>query len=68
MSVFKNGRFYHFEFKVDGRRRRGSTGTANKQQAIVEERRQRSGWKKLQPDHRGRSSRAAAENDQARSR
>ena len=41
MSVFKNGRFYHFEFKVDGRRRRGSTGTANKQQAIVEERRQR---------------------------
>jgi integrase len=41
MSVFKNGRFYHFEFKVDGRRRRGSTGTANKQQAIAEERRQR---------------------------
>jgi hypothetical protein len=41
MSVFKNGRFYHFEFKVDGRRRRGSTGTANKQLAIQEERRQR---------------------------
>src|ERR1700722_9757081 len=41
MSVFKNGHFYHFEFKVDGRRRRGSTGTANKQQAIAEERRQR---------------------------
>src|ERR1700722_12045339 len=41
MSVFKNGHFYHFEFKVDGRRRRGSTGTANKEQAIAEERRQR---------------------------
>jgi integrase len=41
MSVFKNGHFYHYEFKVDGRRRRGSTGTANKQQAIAEERRQR---------------------------
>jgi integrase len=41
MSVFKNGRFYHYEFKLDGRRRRGSTGTANKQQAISEERRQR---------------------------
>jgi integrase len=41
MSVFKNGRFYHYEFKLDGRRHRGSTGTANKQQAIQEERRQR---------------------------
>jgi integrase len=41
MSVFKNGRFYHYEFKLDGRRRRGSTGIANKQQAIAEERRQR---------------------------
>ena len=41
MSVFKNGRFYHFEFKLDGRRPRGSTGTANKSQAIAEERRQR---------------------------
>src|SRR5712691_9984124 len=41
MSVFKNGRLYHYEFKLDGRRRRGSTGTANKQQAIAEERRQR---------------------------
>ena len=41
MSVFKNGTFYHYEFKLDGRRRRGSTGTANKQQAIEEERRQR---------------------------
>jgi integrase len=41
MSVFKNGRFYHFEFKLDGRRHRGSTGTANKPQAIAEERRQR---------------------------
>src|SRR5713226_6071360 len=41
MSVFKNGKFYHFEFMLDGRRRRGSTGTANKQQAIAEERRQR---------------------------
>src|SRR5579863_8892859 len=41
MSVFKNGKFYHYEFKLDGRRRRGSTGTTNKQQAIAEERRQR---------------------------
>jgi integrase len=41
MSVFKNGRLYHYEFKLDGRRHRGSTGTANKQLAINEERRQR---------------------------
>lgn len=41
MSVFKNGRFYHYEFFLDGRRHRGSTGTANKPQAIQEERRQR---------------------------
>src|SRR5215467_647451 len=41
MSVFKNGRNYHYEFKLDGRRHRGSTGTANKQLAIQEERRQR---------------------------
>ena len=41
MSVFKNGRFYHYEFKLDGRRYRGSTGTTNKLQAIQEERRQR---------------------------
>src|SRR5712692_1105398 len=41
MSVFKNGKFYHYEFQLDGRRHRGSTGTANKQQAIAEERRQR---------------------------
>ena len=41
MSVFKNGKYYHYEFKLDGRRYRGSTGTANKPQAIAEERRQR---------------------------
>ncbi|PWU08140.1 MAG: hypothetical protein C5B51_08285 [Terriglobia bacterium] len=41
MSVFKNGRFYHYEFKLDGRRYRGSTGTANRADAINEERRQR---------------------------
>ena len=41
MSVFKNGTFYHYEFKLDGRRHRGSTGTSNKSQAIAEERRQR---------------------------
>ncbi|MGD0579688.1 MAG: hypothetical protein ABSC08_12245, partial [Bryobacteraceae bacterium] len=41
MSVFKNGRLYHYEFNLDGRRHRGSTGTANKPQAIAEERRQR---------------------------
>ena len=33
--------FYHYEFVKDGRRHRGSTGTANKQLAIAEERRQR---------------------------
>ena len=41
MSVFKNGTFYHYEFQLNGRRRRGSTGTTNKSQAIAEERRQR---------------------------
>ncbi|MBI1789588.1 MAG: site-specific integrase [Acidobacteria bacterium] len=41
MSVFKNGRFYHYEFQLDGRRHRGSTGTASKPHAIAEERRQR---------------------------
>lgn len=41
MSVFKNGRFYHYEFVVDGRRHRGSTRTANQQAAIMEERNQR---------------------------
>jgi integrase len=41
MSVFKNGRFYHYEFQLHGRRHRGSTGTASKPQAIAEERRQR---------------------------
>jgi integrase len=41
MSVFKNGKFYHYEVILDGRRHRGSTGTANKAQAITEERRQR---------------------------
>lgn len=41
MSVFKNGTFYHYEFVLDGRRHRGSTGTTSKPQAIQEERRQR---------------------------
>jgi integrase len=41
LSVFKNGKFYHYEFKLYGRRYRGSTGTANKPDAIKEERRQR---------------------------
>jgi integrase len=41
MSVFKNGKYYHFEFQMEGRRHRGSTGTTNKPQAIAEERRQR---------------------------
>ena len=41
MSVFKNGRLYHYEFQLDGRRHRGSTGTASKPLAIAEERRQR---------------------------
>jgi integrase len=46
MSVFKNGTFYHYEFVLNGRRRRGSTGTASKPQAIAEERRQRERLKK----------------------
>ena len=41
MRVLKNGKYYHYEFQLDGRRHRGSTGMANKQQAINEERRQR---------------------------
>ena len=41
MSVFKNGKFYHYEFALDGRRHRGSTGTANRDEAIKEESRQR---------------------------
>ena len=41
MCVFKNGTFYHYEFILDGRRHRGSTGTASKPHAIAEERRQR---------------------------
>jgi len=41
MSVFKNGTYYHYEFFLDGRRYRGSTGTANKPAAIAEERKQR---------------------------
>ena len=41
MSVFKNGRYYHYDFQLDGRRHRGSTGTTSKPQAIAEERRQR---------------------------
>src|SRR5260370_6433629 len=46
MSVFKNGKFYHYEFKLDGRRHRGSTGTTSKPQAMAEERRQRDRLKK----------------------
>src|SRR6266446_2029161 len=41
MSGFKNGTCYHYEFKLDGRRYRGSTGAISKPQAIAEERRQR---------------------------
>jgi integrase len=41
MCVFKNGTFYHYEFMLDGRRHRGSTGTASKPHAIAEERLQR---------------------------
>jgi integrase len=41
MSVFKNGKFYHYEFALDGRRHRGSTGTANRDEAIREEQLQR---------------------------
>jgi len=41
MCVFKNGTFFHYEFILDGRRHRGSTGTASKPQAIAEERLQR---------------------------
>ena len=41
MSIFKNGTFYHYEFFQDGRRYRGSTGTADREEALAEERRQR---------------------------
>lgn len=41
MCVFKNGKFYHYEFLVDGRRHRGSTGATDKIQAMLEESRQR---------------------------
>jgi integrase len=41
MCVFKNGAFYHYEFTLDGRRHRGSTGTANRDEAVREESRQR---------------------------
>jgi integrase len=41
MCVFKNGKLYHYEFVLDGRRRRGSTGTADRDEAVREESRQR---------------------------
>src|SRR5271157_2948417 len=41
MCVFKNGAFYHYEFVMDGRRHRGSTGTADRDEAVREESRQR---------------------------
>ena len=41
MCVFKNGKLYHYEFVVDGRRHRGSTGTADRDEAVREETRQR---------------------------
>src|SRR5450759_3215214 len=41
MCVFKNGKFYHYEFTLDGRRHRGSTGTADRDEAVKEESRQR---------------------------
>jgi integrase len=41
MSAFKNGKFYHYEFKLDGRRHRSSTGTADRDEAVREESRQR---------------------------
>ena len=41
MCVFKNGKLYHYEFILDGRRHRGSTGTADRDEAVREESRQR---------------------------
>ena len=41
MSVFKNGKYYHYEFVEDGRRYRGSTGETDKDEAIREECRRR---------------------------
>jgi integrase len=41
MSVSKNGKLYHYDFKLYGRRYRGSTGATSKALAIAEERRQR---------------------------
>jgi integrase len=41
MSVFKNGKYYHYEIRLDGRRYRGSTGCTDEKQAIVEESRRK---------------------------
>src|SRR5664279_2999802 len=41
MCIFKNGTFYHYEFTLDGRRHRGSTGTADRDEAVREESRER---------------------------
>ena len=40
-ETVSNGKFYHYEFKLDGRRHRGSTGTADRDEAVREESRQR---------------------------
>ena len=36
MSIFKNGKFYHYEFFQGNRRYRGSTGKADKEEALDE--------------------------------
>jgi integrase len=41
MSVHRDGKYFHYDFWLDGRRYRGSTKQATKEKAIAEERRQR---------------------------
>lgn len=41
MGVYQNGKYYHYEFVIDGRRYRGSTGKTTKQAAEKVERSER---------------------------
>ena len=41
MSVHKDGKYFHYDFWLDGRRYRGSTKQVAKEKAIAEERRLR---------------------------
>jgi integrase len=41
VSVYRDGRYFHYDFWLDGRRHRGSTRQATKEKALAEERRLR---------------------------